>query len=136
MRKSRLRERSDYKDTNLINMLKGLCPGVEIKIVRQYKGRPTDPSKAIFLIDGRMCWTKIRELEDIRSKHGHPAVMKDLAHFLSSQITSPIKTGSYDSHRLSERMKRHQGKRAEMLEFAMKSAGSSDEEIYQELKDV
>ena len=127
---------SYYKDTNLVNMLKDLCPGVEIKIVREHRGVRVNPDKACFLVDGRLCWTRISELDNWRRKFGHAGVMHSLAEFLSGQTASPINTGAYDSVRYEEARKRKLGKMSEMLEFAMKSAGSSDQEIYQELKDA
>ena len=127
---------SYYKDTNLVNMLRELCPGVEIKIVREMYGTRCHPSKACFMIDGRFCWTRISELDETRRKFGHAGVMHSLSEFLSGQTASPINVGAYDNNRYEEARKRKLGKRSNMLEFAMKSAGSSDREIYEALKDA
>ena len=125
-----------YNDVVVYNMLRDLAPNAEIKMIREYKGMRTDRSKAVFFIDGRLSWTKLSELDKLHHKYGHNGVMDDLAKFLQGILRSEIRTGIYDSSSLREEKVRRQGNAAEMLEFAMKSAGSSDEEIYRALKDV
>ena len=70
----------------------------------------------------------------MHSQHGHKGVMDDLAGFLRDALRSEVKVGIYDSDALREEKRRRDGRRAGILEFAMKSAGSSDKEIYEALK--
>jgi len=123
-----------YNDVVVHNMLRELAPKAEIRLLREYKGKRTDPKTATFLINGNFCWTRLSEMDLLHSQHGQKGVMDDLAGFLRDALSSEVKAGVYDRDALREQKRRRDGKRAEMLEFAMKSAGSSDKEIYEALK--
>jgi hypothetical protein len=123
-----------YNDVVVHNMLRELAPSADIGLLREYKGKRTDPKTATFLINGNFCWTRISELDLLHSQHGHKGVMDDLAGFLRDALGSEVKAGIYDSDALREQKRRRDGKRAGILEFAMKSAGSSDRDIYEALK--
>ena len=123
-----------YNDVVVHNMLRELAPSADIRLLREYKGKRTDPKVASFLINGNFCWTRISELDLLHSQHGHKGVMDDLAGFLRGALGSEVKAGIYDSDALREEKRRRDGKRAGILEFAMKSAGTSDKDIYEALK--
>lgn len=123
-----------YNDVVVHNMLKELAPQAEIRLLRDYKGKRTDPKTATFLINGGFCWTRLSELDLLHGQHGHKGVMNDLAGFLRDALGSEVKAGIYDSDSLREEKRRRDGRRAGILEFAMKSAGSSDKDIYEALR--
>ena len=123
-----------YNDVVVHNMLRELAPSADIRLLREYKGKRTDPKGASFLINGNFCWTRMSELDLLHSQHGHKGVMDDLAGFLRGALGSEVKAGIYDSDSLREEKRRRDGRRAGILEFAMKSAGSSDRDIHEALK--
>ena len=124
-----------YTDVHIFNMLRDLAPTAEIKIVRSWKGNPTSRTRGCFLVNGQFCHILLRELDRYREDEGHQGVMRELATFLKGTLKAEVRFGIYDESKVEEQRKRQVGRRAEMLEFAMKSAGSSDEEIYEALKD-
>lgn len=125
-----------YKDEHIHNMMKELAPKAEIKLLRERNGKRLDCKSFVTITaNGNYGWMQLRELENTHRRFGHPGVMEKISKFLSGALgVDQIKQGVYDENALSEYKKRKIGRRAETLEFAMKSAGSSDREIYEALK--
>ena len=125
-----------YKDEHIHNMMKDLAPKGEIKLLRERNGKRLDYKNFVTITaNGNYGWMKLSELENTYRRFGHPGVMERISRFLSGALgVEQIKQGVYDENTLSEYKKRKAGFRADALEFAMKSAGSSDREIYEALK--
>ena len=124
-----------FRDEHVVNMMKELAPQAEIHLLRSYKGKKLDwENYATYLINGRFGWCKLSSLEEDREHAGPGAVWDRLAKLLERSLGSKVNTGTHTKHELSERLKRYTGARAETLEWAMKSAGSTSKEIYDDLK--
>ena len=121
-------------DENIVNRIKELAPKAEVRLLRSWKGRRLDwKNYATFTLNGEYCWIKIESLNDDHYMHGDPGIMARLCKAIEP-VVGKVGHGVYDEHKMLEGIKRDQGRKAEWLEFAMKSAGSSDREIYESLK--
>ena len=125
-----------YTDLHVYNIAKELAPNAEIELLRYHKGKKLDHENfATFTVNGNYGWMRLSEISNTYRRFGHPGVVDRIAKFVSGMAGVDLKQGVYDESALSEYKKRRAGQRADALEFAMKSAGSSDEEIYEALKD-
>ena len=121
-------------DENIVNMIKELSPASEVKLLRSWQGRTLDWKKiATFTINGDFVWIKLPALVEAHRMDGNPGVMARLCKLIEP-IVGKVGHGAYDEHRLLEGIKRRQSRKAHWTEFAMKSAGSSEKEIYEALK--
>ena len=126
-----------YTDIHVYNIIKELAPKAEVEMLRYFKGMRTSEKAATLNINGNHCWTQLRELEEVYNRWGHPGVVEKIAKWIEPAVGQNISMpGVYDKEYLSEKQKRDIGFRADALEFAMKSAGSSDREIYEALKNA
>ena len=121
-------------DENIVNMVRELSPKSEVQLLRSWKGKKLDwKNYATFTLNGSHCWVKIDAFDDAHYKHGAPGVLARVAKLIEP-IVGKVSHGVHNEHRIMEQTKRGQGRTAHWLEFAMKSAGSSDKEIYEALK--
>ena len=124
-----------YKDEHVYNIAKELIPTADIKLLRYHKGQKLDHENfATLTVNGNYGWMRLSEISDTHRRFGHPGVVERIGNCISGMAGADVKQGVYDDHALSEYKKRKIGFRADALEFAMKSAGSSDKEIHEALK--
>ena len=130
-------KRLKYTDIHVYNIVKELAPKSEVELLRYFRGMRTSEKTATLNINGNHCWTQLRELEETYRRWGHPGVIEKIAKWIAPAVGHDVSMpGAYEKESLSEQRKRDTGFRADALEFAMKSAGSSDREIYEALKDA
>ena len=121
-------------------MFKELKPdAIDAQLLTSWRGKVLSPKKAHIRANGRIVSIGFGALSEAYRKDGYPgvrALMRDIMCRHLDYDWSDVRIGPHDAGRLTEHQLRNLEKRAEILEFALKNAGSSDEEIYAWLKDV
>tara|TARA_B100000470_G_C19681818_1_gene342412 strand:+ start:103 stop:495 length:393 start_codon:yes stop_codon:yes gene_type:complete len=128
-----------FSRENVFNVMKEMKPDAEIKLLTSMRGKSFPADKAVIHANHRFCHITLKSVDDMYRVDGYPgvrAMMRDIMHTHLGFHKGDIKIGPHDKERLKNHQLRALEKRSEILQFAMKSAGSTDEEINDWLKNV
>ena len=129
-----------FEREHVWNIFKELKPdAVDARLLTSLHGKIFADDTAVIRANGRQVSIGLGALSEAYRKDGYPGVRALMREVMCSHLDydwNDIDIGPHDFDRLRDQQLRKLNKRAWALEFAMKSAGSSDEEIYRWLKDV